>query len=102
MGRWPYVCHAAGDRHSGKRKIGYEVDFGRSHLHRRAMHCGFCFPLCNPEAQRPDIIELNGCRSIAACADTPISGIATGFDIVITGDTVNARSVHPSHQFVCE
>ena len=87
----------AADRHSGKRKIGQEVAFGRTHRRRRAMHCGFCFLCCNPEARRQGFVEPNCCRSIAAGADEPASDVVA--NIATASNAVVARAGDPSHQF---
>jgi hypothetical protein len=97
VGRWPSFWGIAGDRHSDKRKIG-QVAFGRAHRRRRAIHCGFCFLCCNPEARRQGSVEPNCCRCIAAGADDPTSNIVIASDIVATSGNVIARPGRPSHQ----
>ena len=68
-----------------------------AHRRRRAMHCGFCFLCCNPEARRQGFVEPNCCRSIAAGADEPASDVVA--NIATASNAVVARAGDPSHQF---
>ena len=92
-------CEAAGDCHSGKRKIGQEVAFGRSSSAPSRYALRLLLSFCNPETRQQGFIEPNCCRNTAAGADDPIFHIVNTSDIVITSGIVNARPSHPSHQF---
>ena len=61
-------CEAADDCHSGKRKIGQGVAFGRSHRRHRAMHCGFCFLVAT---QRPDGKALSSSTAAVTLPPAP-------------------------------
>jgi hypothetical protein len=79
-------------------QLGQAVASGCSHRRRRAVHCGFCFLVCNPAARQQGVIEFNRCRN--AGADGPISIIVNTSDIIVTSDIINARPSRPSLQLV--